>query len=343
MADTILSASVPPILAVATIHAGTRFAAGSALATCGISEPVVVPTLHGMKMMASKIMIPILSVALVLTAIGTGVGISAQTTDSAPAALLKDAALGVPVPDRAPPADSKPIDPALLRKLAAALGSQDYEEHSPALKELEKLLAVKRDGVTDFEPVLEPLFRLAGWGGLARRDARLAEDLLVRIGRPALPLLRKRLNVDDAHDRRVAAELLVRIGPPDAALAAMLRPLLTDRDNFVRKAAIEGLGTLGAQAKEAVDDLERVAANDSNLARRVAARIALIRVAGVSEERVRALAAFLDMKNNLKGEETADEIQSRKEAAVYAASALGELGPKAKCGRAVELRFLSRS
>jgi HEAT repeat protein len=119
-----------------------------------------------------------------------------------------------------------------------------------------------------------------------------------------------------------------------------LRPLLTDRDVFVRKAAIEGLGTLGARAKESVDDLEQVAANDSNVARRVGARVALIQVAGVSEERVRALAAFLELKNNLNDELTADEHQARKEAAAYAASALGDLGPKAKSAEAQLLAAL---
>jgi HEAT repeat protein len=62
----------------------------------------------------------------------------------------------------------------------------------------------------------------------------------------------------------------------------------------------------------------------------VGARIALIRVAGVSDERVRALASFLEMKDDLKYEGKDEKSQSGKEGATYAASALGELGLKAK-------------
>jgi HEAT repeat protein len=232
-------------------------------------------------------------------------------------------------PDRPPPADSKPIDPEVLRKLAAALKSKDYEERSAALKALETLLAVKRDDLTDFKPVLEPLFSLAGWGGIARDNARLAEDLLVRIGRPALPLLNQRLKAEDAHDRRVAAELLVRIGPLDASLVALLRPLLADRDAYVRRAAIDGLGMVGAPAKGAVKDLETVATNDPNYLRRVSARVALIRIAGASEERVRALAAFLEPMKPLRDPTDKGYEPDADLAPQFAASQLGELREKA--------------
>jgi HEAT repeat protein len=217
----------------------------------------------------------------------------------------------------------------LLKDFVAALKSKDYEERSAALKALETVLAAKGDGLTDFEPVLQPLFSLAGWGGEARGNARLAEDLLVRIGGPALPLLKGRLKSEDAHDRRVAAELLVRIGPLDASLAALLRPLLADRDAHVRGAAIDGLGMVGAPAKEAVKDLEAVATSDPNHLRRVSARVALIRVAGASDERVRALAAFLEPVKERrdptdKGYEPDAELAPR-----FAASQLGELKEKA--------------
>jgi HEAT repeat protein len=224
----------------------------------------------------------------------------------------------------------KPVDPKLLTKLAVQLRSKDWEERSAAVLALAKLLAEKRAGETDFGPVIEPLFVSAGWGGIARDNARMAEDSLVRIGKQATPFLRQRLRSNDAHDRRVAAELLVRIGPLDAALVALLRPLLMDRDGYVRQAATDGLGVLGPTAKEAVADLERVATSDPNLLHRVGARIALIRVTGPSAERVRALAAFLEMKDELKDEGKGDSIQSGKEAASYAASALINLGPKAK-------------
>jgi len=209
-------------------------------------------------------------------------------------------------------------DAKVFAELAASLGSKNHKERTAALASLAKLVAVKKDGFAEFSPVVEPLFNLAGWGGVAREKARVAEDLIVRIGNVASPLLMQRLKSTQAHDRRVAAELLTRIGPPDASLVSLLRPLLSDPDGFVRKAAIEGLGVVGTPAKEAVDDLEQVAINDSILPRRVGACIALIHVTGASEERVRALAAFLELTEPCDG------------AAAFAASALGDLGPKAR-------------
>jgi RNA polymerase sigma factor (sigma-70 family) len=250
---------------------------------------------------------------------------------AAKSAAIKEAAAKESAKEKPKVGDvQKPLDPKLLAKLAAQLRSKDWEERSAAVLALSKLLAATKDGETDFGPVIEPLFANAGWGGIARDNARMAEDSLVRLGGQATPLLRQRLTSADAHDRRVAAELLVRIGPPDAALVALLRPLLTDPDHYVRKAAIDGLGTLGPPAKAAVADLERVATNDPLLHRRVGARIALIRVAGASEERVRALAALIELKDELTGERKGELNPSGKEAGVYAASALHEMGPKAK-------------
>jgi RNA polymerase sigma factor (sigma-70 family) len=54
LADTVLSATVPPLLAVSTIHAAARLAVGATLAACGISAPVVALTEGGLGMMASK-------------------------------------------------------------------------------------------------------------------------------------------------------------------------------------------------------------------------------------------------------------------------------------------------
>ncbi len=213
---------------------------------------------------------------------------------------------------------TKPLEAVFLARLAAQLRSEKWEECTAGLKDVGRLLAANRNSKTEFVPLLEPLFGLAGWGGIARRNARTAEDLIVRIGAPALPLLRQRLKSAEAHDRRVAVELLVRIGPADASLVKLLRPLLADRDDFVRQAAIEGLGIVGPCAREAIDDLLRVATADPILPRRVAARIALIRVAGVSDERVQALAKFLELKEPCDG------------AAAFAAAALGDLGPQAK-------------
>jgi HEAT repeat protein len=212
----------------------------------------------------------------------------------------------------------KGIDPKRLVELAVQLRSKDHDERSAALAAMAGLLVGTREGDTYFGPVLEPLFGLAGWGGIARKNACQAEALLVLIGSQAKPLLRQRLKSADAHDRRVAAELLVRIGPRDVSLVRQLRPLLTDPDGYVRQAAIHGIGRVGPPAKEAIEDLEQVATNDPIVPRRVAARIALIHIAGASAERVGALADFLELKEPCDG------------AAVFAASALGDLGQQAQ-------------
>jgi HEAT repeat protein len=229
------------------------------------------------------------------------------------------------------PVGTNPIDPELLRKFAADLSSKNYEERSAALAALAKLVPAKADQQTDFGPLIEPLFRRAGWGGIAKYDARVAEDLLVRIGKPALPLLKARLQSEDAHDRRVAIELLVRIGPLDEALADLVRRRLPDRDGYVRRIAIEGLATIGAPAKDAITDLESLAKLELNHTRRVSVRVALIRIAGASEERVQALAAFLEPMIYIdepmaKGRKTGLDYESAR----FAASELGRLGITAK-------------
>ncbi len=210
-----------------------------------------------------------------------------------------------------------PIDPKLLAKLAVQLRSKNWEERSAALATLEKMVPAEGAGKADFGPVIEPLLDLSGWGGEARKDAHIAERLIVRIGGQTAPSLRRRLGSHDAHDRRVAAELLARVEPPGAALTELLRPLLADKDHYVRRAAMQGLGTQGPAAKAAISDLEK-ASTDSNLPNRVTARVALIHIAGPSKERVRALADLLRLKEPCDG------------AAGYAAAELGKLGRQAK-------------
>ena len=227
----------------------------------------------------------------------------------------------------------QPVDPKHLAKLAAQLRGNDFQGQTGALTELSVSFAAYQRAKADFGPMIEPLFRHAGWGGEARKNARIAESLIVKIGRPALPLLNRRLKSADAHDRRVATELLVRIGPPDASLVALLQPLLKDRDGYVRKAAIDGLGVVGPPAKGAINDLERVATNDPLQVRRVAARIALIQVAGVSNKRIRELAAFLKSKQ-------AGEVC---DACSYAAAELGKLGPKARVAEPMLLSALKHT
>ena len=210
-----------------------------------------------------------------------------------------------------------PIDPKVLAELAEQLRSKNWDERTGALAALEKLIPSKGAGEMDFHPVIEPLLDLCGWGGEAEKDAIRAEGLIVRIGTQVGPSIRQRLQSADAHDRRVGAELLVRVEPAGRNLTELLQPLLADKDNFVRRAAMQGLGAQGAAAKAAISDLEK-ASTDPNLNNRVTACVALIHIAGSSDERIGALADFLRLKEPCDG------------AAAYAAAELGQLGRQAK-------------
>ncbi len=244
--------------------------------------------------------------------------------------------VGNPSDARAEPGPLKPLEPELVSEFATRLRKEVFVGHTEALEELTELL--KTRSTANLNPLVEPLFKLSGWGGIARRNARMAEDLIVRIGEPAIPWLERRVIWRDGHDRRVAAELLTRIGPADDALAHMLCPLLTDSDEFVRRVAIDGFGIVGPAASDFVDDLESAATNDPKLSLRVSARISLIQITGASEERVRALAAFLEMKDEAEAGPRGQIKQSDIEAAAsHAASALGEMGPKAQAATPILL------
>jgi HEAT repeat protein len=222
------------------------------------------------------------------------------------------------------------VNPKRLEKLASQLESNDWQVETATLKELSQSLPDYRRANVDLTPIIEPLFGLAGGGGIARRNSWTAESMLVWIGRPVIPLLQRRLKSDDAHDRRVAIELLARIGPRDASLVELLRPFLTDPGRFVRRAAINGLGEIGVPAKSAIRDLERLAGNDPDLILRIEAHSALIQVAGISDKRILNLAAFLNL----------EQTEDVRTACSHAASQLGRLGPKAKVAEPMLLTTL---
>jgi RNA polymerase sigma factor (sigma-70 family) len=264
-----------------------------------------------------------LGLLAVVCLVGSGMGIAGYGTANqalpTPPAVERDREVVEPdLPAEPRKGDVPvPIDPKRLAQLAEQLRSKNRDERSAALAALEKLVPAKGAGEVDFGPVIEPLLDLSGWGGEAEKDAHQAERLIVRIGGQTGPSVRRRLDSHDAHDRRVAAELLSRVESPGPGLTVLLRPLLADKDHYVRRAAMQGLGAQGPAAKAAISDLEK-ASTDPNLPNRVTACVALIHVAGPSQERVGALADLLLLKEPCDG------------AAGYAASELGKLGRQAK-------------
>jgi RNA polymerase sigma factor (sigma-70 family) len=78
LADTILAATVPPLLAVATVRAAVQLATGFTLATCGVSVSVVSLTEGGLKMLAAKKMAMVVALVLMVGFLGVGVGLVAQ-------------------------------------------------------------------------------------------------------------------------------------------------------------------------------------------------------------------------------------------------------------------------
>lgn len=245
-----------------------------------------------------------------------------------PASSVKLLAVG----DEKPLYAQKPVYPKRLAILAVQLKGK-YQESTAALTELSESLPAYRRAKVDLTPIIEPLFDNSGWGGISRRQSWTAESMIVWIGRPAIPLLHRRLKSDETHDRRVATELLVRIGPQDESLVTLLRPLLNDRDDSVRRATINGLGEIGTPAKAAISNLEQLAADDPILILRIEALSALLRVAGVSNKRIQDLAAFL----------TLEEDEDVRGACGYAASELGRFGIKARVAEPMLLSTLKHS
>ena len=187
----------------------------------------------------------------------------------------------------------------------------------PPWQALEKLVPEKGAGETDFGPVIEPLFEQCGWGGEAEKNALRAEELIARIGAQAVPFLRRRLESAEPRERRVATRLVALVEPPGHVLRNELRPLLGDGDWEVRRAAIDGLGAQGPAAKAAINDLEKEGADPTRV-NRVSACVALIHIAGPSEQRVGALADLLRLKK-----------EPDDEAAAFAARELAKLGREA--------------
>jgi HEAT repeat protein len=202
-------------------------------------------------------------------------------------------------------------DPDVCRGAASALGRLG----KAAEPELRKLLASRDDNVRyhaalatrELGPRAAPMARTLALLLLHREDdlRGAASVALEGIGEAALPALKSALADKDADVRRAGALGLGVVGKPAAASAPLLltaagdddpevalaavqalgqvgdvpglRSILKGKDARLRKAAIEGLGSLKSEAAAAVDDLH-TAMRGKAPAERQAATIALFSI-----------------------------------------------------------------
>ena len=206
--------------------------------------------------------------------------------------------------------------------LARQLQSRDFETWAQAVSSARALVEAQIQASSDTEavkPLIEPLFSHAGYGGIGRGESMAAEQLLARIGKPAVPFLFGKLDSTEARERRLAVTILTAMGALDAETVSAIRPLLHDKDTYVRRAVIESLSKLSTESAVVVDDLKR-AVNDKVVGHRFLARAALVRIGIDEEKHILAIAEHLKQLN-------ADGYDPP---AAQAAGILGELGPKAK-------------
>ncbi len=245
------------------------------------------------------------------------------------AANISNARCGKPHGDGGYKPDTSPvIQEAVVRELVHRIGDKTWDVSEGAIIEAAKLIEAQgaHADMAVFEPLIEPLFKHANWGGMGRREGKAAADALVRIGQTAVPMLLENLTSMEGHDRWSALDILGRISEPKAVVLSQARGLLRDPDEYVRRTAIEILGKMGPDALPAVPELlqqeavEKVLLDRQNMMteyefRQVWIQMALIRIQGPNADRIRALASHLKCQ---------DESTAR-----FAAENLGDIGAPA--------------
>lgn len=140
-----------------------------------------------------------------------------------------------------------PVQSAEIEELAAVLSTGLFDRLT--IKQLSILtLGCTEAELALFGPVVDPLLSHVGYGGISRRESEEAANILVRIGKPAVPSLLDGLQSRDERLRRMSANLLVRINPDDISVESELLPLLDDRDEFVLQEAMKCLETIQKSA-----------------------------------------------------------------------------------------------
>ena len=154
LADTVLAARVPPLLAVATVKAGVGFASGKSLAACGVSLSVITLTKGALSIMSLKTVAVVTALVLIIGLAGAGVGLVASLHGAMPLNETKTEAkqnitiapkqmnsAQVPRPEPALDNDGDPLPPGALFRFGSLHWRHDTIINGSALSPDGKRLA----------------------------------------------------------------------------------------------------------------------------------------------------------------------------------------------------------
>lgn len=247
-----------------------------------------------------------------LLLLGTVVlGCKSQSAGDRPAAPPAPAAI-VTASDAGQPS----VGPESLEAIADGLRALDPGVRASTIARLEERIANSSEADRiSWLPLFDVLMSLSGYGGIGRENSRSAQELLSRMGKPALPKLMASLGSPDGRERRVAIEVLSGMDLSPAVLTDAIAPLVFDSDVYARQEAIQQLGRLGPHGRGASAALERCASQAERSVDRLCCHLALAKM-GEADIHIKAAASYLADDD--------DDVRAG------AASRLADFGPAAR-------------
>jgi len=177
-----------------------------------------------------------------------------------------------------------------LATILKDLRSEEYAVRVGALRELDRVLPTDLGvDLSPFLPAVKPLISFLGRGGPERDASEMAESLLIRLGKIALPEVIEMLQKGGrASPQRVCCiRILTAIDRKQAI--AILPSLLSEPR--LRPQTIKSLGAIGKDALPAADKIKQYL-SDSDLVVQVYSRGALVRITGAASPYAEELAAM---------------------------------------------------
>ncbi len=143
-----------------------------------------------------------------------------------------------------------------------------------------------------FSPAIDGLVPMIGYGGVAERKSRVAEDLLVKLHTVSLPKLIELTRSKEERLRWSSAQILGRIRPVEAKSVAALKNLANDEVPYVRRCSYEALISLGDQCRGLTSFLS-TATNEADACNRIIIDAALAKFTGQADPYVGRIASCL--------------------------------------------------